>query len=153
MKEIELQGMGPSKFEMIWTMEFKIKPWKLYHTLGDARALQGDEIDLRNRSNMKYIERSGQKTNIQLWGLETDELVEGMKERDPMEEEAPHEPSKPLVARVEERSPKIMGHWDLERESELEKATVGGLNTPRSAPDWTLSRLARLCLAQPDFVQ
>jgi hypothetical protein len=96
--------------------------------------------------------------------LETDEFVEGMKERDPMEEEdpreAPHEPLKPLVTRVEERSPKIMGRLRLGERKRVGEGNGRGFKYPQIharldivQADRTLSRLARLCLAQPDFVQ
>jgi hypothetical protein len=49
--------------------------------------------------------------------LETDELTEGMKERVHTEEEdpteAPHEPLRPPVTGVKERSPKITGRLRL----------------------------------------
>jgi hypothetical protein len=58
-----------------------------------------------------------EKLIFHLGGLETDELTEGMKERVPTEEEdpreAPHKPLDPLVAEVEERSPKIAGRLRL----------------------------------------
>jgi hypothetical protein len=77
-----------------------------------------------------------------LGGLETDELAEGMKERVLGPQGGP---SRDLEA---------VSHWrkkfckgsrrpDLvRRENEFgKKATVGGLNTPGSMLDWTLSRL------------
>jgi hypothetical protein len=49
-----------------------------------------------------------------LGGLETNELMEGMKERVLAEEEdhreAPHEPLRPPVTRDEEESKKFTGH-------------------------------------------
>jgi hypothetical protein len=52
-----------------------------------------------------------------LGGFETDELMEGMKERVPMEEEdpreAPHKPLKLSIAGIEERSPRIIDRLRL----------------------------------------
>jgi hypothetical protein len=45
-----------------------------------------------------------------LGGLETHELIEGMKERVLAEEEDPHEPLRPPVTRDEEESKKFTGH-------------------------------------------
>jgi hypothetical protein len=63
--------------------------------------------DLKWRTLRDRIE----KPIIHLGGLETDVLIEGMKERVPTKEEnpreTPHEPLRPPVTRVEERSPKI----------------------------------------------
>jgi hypothetical protein len=90
------------------------------------------------------------KINFQLGGLETDELVEGMKERVPTEEEdpreAPHEPLKPTVTGVKERSPKISGRVRLGEKKQVGKeGNDRGFKYLVSAPDRTLSGLARLC--------
>jgi hypothetical protein len=57
------------------------------------------------------------KMNFHLGELETDKLTEGMNDRVPTEEEdpreAPHEPLKPPVMGVEERSLRITGRLRL----------------------------------------
>jgi hypothetical protein len=69
--------------------------------------------DLKRRTLRDRVE----KLIFHLRGLETDELVEGMKERVSTEEEdpreAPHEPLRPPVAGVKERSPKIIDRLRL----------------------------------------
>jgi hypothetical protein len=69
--------------------------------------------DLKRRTLRDQVK----KMIFHLGGLETIELVEGMKERVPTEEEdpreSPHEPMRMLVARVKERSPKIIGQLRL----------------------------------------
>jgi hypothetical protein len=89
------------------------------------------------------------KINFQLGGLETDELVEGKKERVPTEEdprEAPHEPLKLTVTGVKERSPKITGQVRLGEKKQVGKeGNDRGFKYLVSAPDRTLSGLARLC--------
>jgi hypothetical protein len=42
---------------------------EINQTLRDGRALQYDEMDQRNQSRMKYIVRSGRKTNFSPWRL------------------------------------------------------------------------------------
>jgi hypothetical protein len=69
--------------------------------------------DLKCRTLRDWVENP----IFHLGGLETDELAEGMKDRVPTEEEDPtealHEPLRPPITGVEERSPKITGRLRL----------------------------------------
>jgi hypothetical protein len=103
---------------------------------------------------MKYIERLGRKMIFHLGGLETNEFVEGMKERVPTEE-APYEPLKLQVARGRSWERGATGRT-LSREREKKRRRgqrFRGLNTPGPAPGRILSRPAGLCLAYLDFVR
>jgi hypothetical protein len=60
--------------------------------LGDAKALQDEQLEQRNRSRTEYIERSGQKPISNLGGLEIEELTMEGRERVPLEEEDLGEP-------------------------------------------------------------
>jgi hypothetical protein len=79
---------------------------------------------------MKYIERLGRKMIFHLGGLETNEFVEGMKERVPTEE-APYEPLKLQVARGRSWERGATGRTlSREREEEKERTTVQGFKYP-----------------------
>jgi hypothetical protein len=54
--------------------------------IGDAKALQSEHLDQRNRSRMEDIERSSQKPISHLGALEIKELAMEGRERVPLEE-------------------------------------------------------------------
>jgi hypothetical protein len=77
----------------------------------DGRALQYDEMDQRNRSRTKYIERSSQKTDFSTWRLGDRKVVEEETKRVPTDEEDPreasHEPLRLPVARDKDGEQRI----------------------------------------------
>jgi hypothetical protein len=63
--------------------------------LGDAKELQDEQLEQRNRSRTEYIERSGQKPISNLGGLEIEELTMEGRERVPLEEDLGEPPCSP----------------------------------------------------------
>jgi hypothetical protein len=84
---------------------------EINQTLRDGRALQYDEMDQRNRSRMKYIERSSQKTDFSTWRLGDRKVVEEAMKRVPTDEEDPrqasHEPLRLPVPRDKDGEQRI----------------------------------------------